>query len=237
MKKSVIIIDNDDITKVEDNGQVGYLYCLINDMYEKDMYKLGKTINKSQRKKSYTTSYLKDSKYIYTTKILENCNYAEKILFHILNEYRMTKRREFFKGDIDYFIDAIKYVENLNYEDMLILHQEIIKNKKLDIDIYEDESDIEIKKIYNSPNLIKKIIHSNKRKELDQLIVQFKTFELQKIQELSDKQLDQLIFNFNQDDNLTDELIDKYGKLFKEQLNRQYKNIDTSYLDKFKFIK
>jgi hypothetical protein len=86
----------------------GYLYCLYNDAFERfkknpsdEVYKLGRTCNVANRLASYSTYYIKPSKMLYVSSKFKDAIKAERVLFYILRNYRVTNKREFFKCDLD----------------------------------------------------------------------------------------------------------------------------------------
>jgi len=96
--------------------QKGYLYCLYNEMfnfYGKNVYKLGETNNIKKRLNSYTTNYIKKSEIILLSKELPDKKLAEKILFSLLNNHRICKKREFFDCELEKIKEAINKVENI----------------------------------------------------------------------------------------------------------------------------
>lgn len=97
----------------------GYLYVLYNEVFEKyateyssEVYKLGRTNNCETRIKHYTTSYVKASSFLYTSKKFDNCIQAERILFYLLRYYRIRDKREFFTIDLDTATRTIKQIES-----------------------------------------------------------------------------------------------------------------------------
>ena len=85
----------------------GYLYCLYNDAFERfkkspeeEVYKLGRTCNVSNRLASYSTYYVQPSKMLYVSSKFKDCIKAERVLFYILRNYRVSNKREFFKCEL-----------------------------------------------------------------------------------------------------------------------------------------
>jgi hypothetical protein len=85
----------------------GYLYCLYNDAFERfkkspeeEVYKLGRTCNVANRLASYSTYYVQPSKMLYTSSKFKDCIKAERVLFYILRNYRVSEKREFFKCEL-----------------------------------------------------------------------------------------------------------------------------------------
>jgi hypothetical protein len=86
----------------------GYLYCLYNDAFERfkkdqeeEVYKLGRTCNVENRLASYSTYYIQPSKMLYVSQKFKDCIKAERVLFYILRNYRVSNKREFFKCELD----------------------------------------------------------------------------------------------------------------------------------------
>lgn len=86
----------------------GYLYCLYNDAFERfkstsedEVYKLGRTCNVENRLASYSTYYIQPSKMIYVSSKFKDCIKAERVLFYILRNYRVSDKREFFKCEFN----------------------------------------------------------------------------------------------------------------------------------------
>ncbi len=85
----------------------GYLYCLYNDAFERfkssseeEVYKLGRTCNVANRLASYSTYYVQPSKMLYVSSKFKDCIKAERVLFYILRNYRVSNKREFFKCEL-----------------------------------------------------------------------------------------------------------------------------------------
>jgi hypothetical protein len=132
-------------------GKKGFIYCLYNEIYEKDTYKLGLSKDPKSRLGSYTTAYPTDSKFIYLSTQLNNCVMAEKILFDILAEYRFKDNREFFKCSTDKIKDAFNQIEDVFSDSEKCIYLTDIKNK-----INENVLKIiESTNIFNKATLIK----------------------------------------------------------------------------------
>ena len=109
----------------------GYLYCLFNEMfkyYGDDVYKLGYCNNIEQRKKGYTTSYIKEIEFKYISGNIKYYEIAEHLLFKELKEYRISKDREFFKCNLDLIISKIKNISDLFKNENIV---DIYRNNKL----------------------------------------------------------------------------------------------------------
>jgi hypothetical protein len=94
----------------------GVIYAIYNKMFDDhgdDTYKLGSTVDIDKRISNYATYYIKDCVIKVKSGILNNCRFAEDILFYILKEYRISCRREFFKCDIDKIKDVFEQIESM----------------------------------------------------------------------------------------------------------------------------
>lgn len=95
----------------------GHLYVLYNPMfvtYGEDVYKLGRTCNLNDRIKSYITSYVEKSMYMYTSTVFDNCIEAEYVLFYLLRKFRLKNNREFFQCNLDEIIGVICVLETMD---------------------------------------------------------------------------------------------------------------------------
>ena len=117
----------------------GHLYILFNEMflyYGEHVYKLGECMDVNLRLKGYTTCYFTNAEIKYKSQKLRNCKLAENILFILLNQYRMSTKREFFNCPIDIIIEKILYIEELfNNDDKDLMREykllSLNYNKKL----------------------------------------------------------------------------------------------------------
>jgi len=74
----------------------GVIYCIYNEMYGENVFKLGRTIHLNSRMKGYVTCYINPTIVKHTNNV--SCiDKAENILFDKLKNYRIRKDREFFK--------------------------------------------------------------------------------------------------------------------------------------------
>jgi len=116
----------------KDNSDKGYLYILFNPIFKKygdNVYKLGRTVNLSNRLKSYTTSFIEPSNFIYTSKCFHSSIKAERILFFVLRNYRIRDKREFFNLDLNTIIVTIKQIEDCTENQIDKIYHKI--NKKI----------------------------------------------------------------------------------------------------------
>lgn len=84
-------------------NEKGYLYCLYDEVFQhygENVYKLGCAKNLLQRMSGYSTTYIVKSEFMLQTDQLINYEEAEKILFILMNKYRIKKSREFFNCKI-----------------------------------------------------------------------------------------------------------------------------------------
>lgn len=94
----------------------GFLYCLWNEIYAfygTDFYKLGCTKNPDDRLRNFSTPYPCDSLMKIVTGKIKHHTLAEKILFQLLSEYRLTNNREFFKCDLEIIKQKMIEVEEI----------------------------------------------------------------------------------------------------------------------------
>lgn len=98
------------------SSRQGYLYILFHEsfaQYGQDVYKLGLSINPTQRMKSYTTPFLTNPKFLYTSSMFHDCHKAERVLFYVLQSQRLAKNREFFQIPLDRAKSIIQRLECL----------------------------------------------------------------------------------------------------------------------------
>jgi len=115
----------------------GYLYVFYNESflksYGENVYKLGRTKNLNNRISTYNTSFIKDSKYLISSRLFNDSSKAEYILFFLLRKFRIRDKREFFNIDINILKT---YFERLNnFSDKMI---DYIYNKLNSIIIPQD---------------------------------------------------------------------------------------------------
>ena len=132
---SIILLDNNKQIKINDDDKTGFLYCMTNEMFDKDVYKIGRTKDTIKRKKNYTTPYIKEIEYLYVSKRLINCKIGEKVLHYLLEKYRINEDREFFKININTIIENIKFIENLEHDILNYYYVKIIQGLKPIINI------------------------------------------------------------------------------------------------------
>lgn len=108
------------------------------------------TTNIKSRLSNYRTSYPCDVKLEKISDKLLNCVMAEKILFFLLEKYRVRKDREFFECPLELIVIAIDYISKLFVEktinDIRIMFKEVY--------LYSDNTKTEIIKQNISRNII-----------------------------------------------------------------------------------
>ena len=114
----------------------GYLYCIYNQtfiQYGQDVYKLGCTKNMNKRLSTYATCYLNECVVKHCSSLLNYYEIAEIILFKELNQYRLSKNREFFKCNEEIIKNKINEIANMmNSQDILeIINKYTISNSKI----------------------------------------------------------------------------------------------------------
>lgn len=91
------------------------IYIVEFDVYP-GLYKIGKSKNIEARVKQFQNStVLLDSAKLLYCKEFEDYTKAERDIHNLLKEYRCKENREFFKGDLQYFINIIDSLNSDNY--------------------------------------------------------------------------------------------------------------------------
>ncbi|AYV82086.1 MAG: hypothetical protein Homavirus6_7 [Homavirus sp.] len=179
-----------------DNGKKGILYCLYNKFYDfvgENVYKLGYTKNLKKRLSSYTTCYLENMVVKASTTILQNAFFAETILFHILDKYRIKKNREFFKCPLDEIKKVFSQVEDMfKTKQNIIIAPNAFNNIKIDILNLLDNKDLKT-------TLIKSI------QSISALKLEMHKIDIYKILEIGEKDIIDI--------NLIDANINKYQQI------------------------
>lgn len=114
----------------------GYVYCLYNEIflfYSETYHKLGNTNNPEHRLTNYSTPYPKKSEYKALSIQLINKEFAEIMLFHLLDEYRVYPNREFFDCSVDKVKDAIKLVEDAFKKEEAIIVPKLVNMIKKEL--------------------------------------------------------------------------------------------------------
>jgi hypothetical protein len=98
----------------------GKLYILFHEtfaQYGENIYKIGRSVDpKDRMKNAYTTPFLTNAKYLYTSSEFDDVVRAERILFFLLRRERIRDRREFFEISLERAIAVIKRLERLEGE-------------------------------------------------------------------------------------------------------------------------
>jgi len=119
--------------------EYGIIYCISNEffkLYNKNLYKIGKSNNDKSRLESYNMYYLDNIDIIHISKFNYYNDLAEDMIFDILRNYKQRNNREFFicdKDKIKLIIDDV--VENLNKYNDNNNDVEIIKNIIINIPV------------------------------------------------------------------------------------------------------
>lgn len=218
-----------DICEIINNGNndgntlEGIIYCLFNVMfiyYGVDVYKLGKTKDIDMRLKGYITSYIEPCEIKYVSRKIRNCSLAENILFIMLQDYRISSKREFFKCDINKIIETINYIENLfekHSDDEL--NEMFIVNNKLKFALTKED-------IFNSSDI--------STSEYNIIVTQMLNIDDYLNVE---KYLYKINWNLEQiDENMMDKIYRKTHILFNNRaINnlpiKTYKTVDNEYVD------
>jgi hypothetical protein len=89
----------------------GYLYVFYNPQFGDNVYKIGCSNNPWKRMEDFKTSYPEECIMKYNSHKFDNKLQAEKHLFKLLNEYRISNNREFFKVPLRTIINNIENTE------------------------------------------------------------------------------------------------------------------------------
>ena len=116
-------------------GVVYVMYTKMFDYYG-DCYKIGSTCDISGRMTNYTTSYPDPVEMKYVSQNLKMYKNIETIVHYKLDEYRMNKRREFFKCDLEVIKSTIEEVINYDSDNILQYFDDTktTKMNKLELD-------------------------------------------------------------------------------------------------------
>jgi len=113
-------------------NDVGYIYCLSNSSFEKDIYKIGFTQSEPEIRKSQlqTTGVPTPFKLEFAKKV-NKYQEKEKTIHKILSEYRVNEKREFFKISLQKIKDLFDLVDGETYKET-VENPQINDNKILD---------------------------------------------------------------------------------------------------------
>lgn len=128
----------------------GYIYIFYNEAFEKDSYKIGCTKNVKNRLGTFRTSYLKPCEVKFISKKVNNYKKFEQKCFDALKNYRMASNREFFKGDLNVFINIIESLyeldtlEQIKFPNILcIILNEVQENRSVNSNISSNTQEIQ----------------------------------------------------------------------------------------------
>ena len=100
------------------NVTEGYIYIIFNEWFSiegSNVYKLGRTSDIHKRIGCYSTNFIKPREIIFLSEQCKNCPLAEKVFFKRLDDFRICKRKEFFKVDKQQAINVIiNVIEGVN---------------------------------------------------------------------------------------------------------------------------
>jgi len=99
-------------------NDVGYIYCLSNPSFEKDIFKIGFTQSEPEIRKSQlqTTGVPTPFKLEFAKKV-NKYQEKEKTIHKILSEYRVNEKREFFKISLPKIKDLFDLVDGETYKE------------------------------------------------------------------------------------------------------------------------
>lgn len=104
------------ITKVQqvevfNNENAGYIYIMRQPIHEENIFKIGLTKrNSEQRSKELSNTSSPDKFFIINSYHTKDCVEAEKQIHKELENYRLTKRREFFRCDLKMIMDTCERI-------------------------------------------------------------------------------------------------------------------------------
>lgn len=114
--KSSTDIERFFVTKyIQQHHKSGKLYCLYNEVfkhYGDNVYKLGCSKHPNKRLGAYVTSYIESCEFKHVSETVPYYKIAEKILFSILQDKRIKPNKEFFKVELQTFIDTCGIIES-----------------------------------------------------------------------------------------------------------------------------
>lgn len=131
------------MTELNENYDLGYIYCFSNPSYSSDILKVGMT-NRTpdERAKELYTTGLPTPFIIEFAKKVNNPKDKEKIIHKILDEYRVNPKREFFRVSIE----KVKMIFELPDGEWWSENSSINDDEATEEDEDEDESPVVRKK-------------------------------------------------------------------------------------------
>jgi hypothetical protein len=142
----------------------GYIYIFSNELFDDDVYKIGKSKNVYKRLNSYTTSYIEPLKIEYISDICKHYTAVEHEVHLRLKRYRIKSNREFFKIKLETAIEIIMNTIN-----------ELDKLDEIELENYHNSSYIPV--LLTTDTLIETIAE-----EIIDEIIDEKKVELQPIE-------------------------------------------------------
>ncbi|WP_298782689.1 GIY-YIG nuclease family protein [uncultured Polaribacter sp.] len=111
-----LIISNNADQQEFEGENAGFIYVMRNATFEKDIYKIGLTTNKTEeRAKQLSKTSVPDKFAVMREWAVKDCKKAEKEIHEILDSYRVDPRREFFRLDMKIANDTIdKVITEIN---------------------------------------------------------------------------------------------------------------------------
>lgn len=142
-------------------NEEGYVYVIWSPMYQfyGECYKIGSCMDIGKRINQYITSYPDPVEIKYISKINIKYKQLEKMIHFKLDKFRMNKRREFFKTDLNYIISVIEDIENNGFEEyerLITKTTKYTKNKYQRIEVKNKSLNI-LKELVNDINLLSEI--------------------------------------------------------------------------------
>lgn len=125
------------------NNKLGYIYCLSNPSFDKDVYKIGFTQNEPHVRKSqlYTTELPTPFKLEFAKKVLDYKT-KEKQIHKVLSKYRININREFFKLPLSDIKNIFDLIDGELYIDTIIIDKKKNHNNLIEEVITEQDKNV-----------------------------------------------------------------------------------------------
>jgi hypothetical protein len=108
--KGVTIVNK---IKIYNDKNAGYIYVMRQPSHEENIFKVGLTQRSPEaRKKELSNTSSIDNFFVINSYYTKDCINAEKQIHKILEKYRLTSRREFFRCDLKIILDACESTIN-----------------------------------------------------------------------------------------------------------------------------
>lgn len=107
----------------------GYIYVAANSFFEKDVYKIGYTMDSvEERLKQLYTTGVPEAFYLVIKRKVLNPKEVEKKLHDKLEEYRINPQREYFQCELDEILYELSVITSELWDDFIYEHMEFVKD-------------------------------------------------------------------------------------------------------------